>query len=71
MIDMFVDEPFSFEVIYKNRVKAKVENVTVPVLAIDYLVKLKIEANRPKDLDDIVQLKAIKKIQERKRVDKK
>ena len=62
MIDMFVDEPIKFSVLYNKRKVLRIEGITIPLIGIDHLIQLKKEARRPKDLDDIVQLKKIKKI---------
>lgn len=66
MIDMFVDEPIKFDEIYKLHEKVNLKGVVVPVIAIDHLIRLKQKASRPKDLDDIVQLKHIKKYRQEK-----
>jgi predicted nucleotidyltransferase len=62
LIDMFVDEPFPFDEIYKKRVQIKVDGITVPVINIDQLKKLKKIAGRPQDLIDLVQLGAIQRM---------
>ncbi len=62
LVDIFVDEPIPFEKIYKNRVEAKLKGITIPIISIDHLLKLKKQAGRDIDLIDIIQLKAIKDI---------
>lgn len=62
LVDMFVDEPIPFETIYKNRVEAKVKGMTIPIISLDHLLKLKKWAGRDVDLIDITQLEAIKEI---------
>jgi len=66
MIDMLVDEPIKFDAIYKLHEKVNLKGVSVPVIAIDHLIRLKQKASRPKDLEDIVQLKHIKKYRQGK-----
>jgi len=61
IIDMFVDEPFSFEILYKKRVEVRIGAVDVPLISIQHLKKLKKKAARPQDLIDIVQLEAIQR----------
>ena len=62
LIDMFIDEPVSFKEVYRNKIKVKIDDgVTVPLMSIDHLRRLKQIANRPQDLIDIAQLKAIQK----------
>ena len=65
LIDMFVDEPIPFTEIYKQKTNVKAYGTAIPIIGIDHLVKLKRNAGRGKDLDDIVQLNAIKRIQQR------
>jgi hypothetical protein len=65
MIDMFVDEPIKFDEIYRLHEKIKLKSVVVPVIGVDHLIRLKQKASRPKDLDDIVQLKHIKEYRQR------
>ena len=62
MIDIFVDEPIKFDIVYKKRKNVKVEGVTIPLIGIDHLIRLKKAAQRPKDLDDIIQLQDIKRL---------
>jgi len=61
LIDMFVDEPIPFGELYKQKKNIRVGGVTVPIIAIDHLVKLKRKAGRDKDLNDITQLNEIKR----------
>ncbi|MBN1870121.1 MAG: hypothetical protein JW847_06080 [Candidatus Omnitrophica bacterium] len=62
LIDIFVDEPIRFDSVYKNRIKVKVLGVSIPIISISHLLKLKEKAARPVDLEDIVQLKEIKRL---------
>jgi len=63
MIDMFVDEPIAFRDLHQKKKDISVEGITIPLISIDHLIKLKKQAGRNKDLDDIVQLNEIKSIQ--------
>ncbi len=65
LIDMFVDEPIKFEEIYKQKKIVRVNNLSIPLIGIDHLLRLKKKASRGKDLDDIVQLNEIKRIQQK------
>ncbi len=60
-VDIFVDEPFDFESAYA---RARCEEIApgVPVRFVDLetLIAMKERAGRPKDLDDIVHLRAIR-----------
>ncbi len=62
LIDIFIKEYIKFEAVYKARIKVRVGNITIPTISIDHLIKLKKIASREVDLNDIVQLKEIKKI---------
>ncbi|MBF0485359.1 MAG: hypothetical protein HQL16_02475 [Candidatus Omnitrophica bacterium] len=59
LIDMFLEEPIPFKEVFAKSVKAKYGSVKVPIIGIGHLLKLKDAAGRGKDLEDIVQLKAI------------
>lgn len=51
----------TFETVWKNRVKDKIEGVPVFVASLDDLIKMKRAANRPKDREDLKALRALKK----------
>jgi len=56
-IDIFPKEPFSFETEYAAAVwKDVAPDVRARVVSVPTLIALKIEANRPRDLDDIDKL---------------
>lgn len=61
MIDMFVGEPIKFKDVYKERKMITTQGIAIPIIGIDHLIRLKKKASRPKDLDDIIQLKHIKR----------
>jgi predicted nucleotidyltransferase len=63
LIDMFVNEPIKFTHLYKQKKDIRVQGIKIPLISIDHLLKLKKEAGRNKDLDDIVQLEEIKRIE--------
>lgn len=65
LIDIFVEYPLRFDLIYKNRLNIKIGNVTIPIVCIDHLIKIKQKAGRPVDLNDIAQLKEIARIRRR------
>ena len=62
MIDMFVNEPIRFNDLYGKKKDVRIGGIKIPLIGIDHLLKLKKEAGRAKDLDDIVQLNEIKRI---------
>lgn len=61
-IDIFVKEPLRFDLIMKKTKKISVKNFIIPLLSLEHLIKLKKKANRPQDIIDITNLKAIQKI---------
>ena len=62
MIDMFVNEPIRFSDLYSKKKDMRIEGIKIPLIGIDHLLKLKKQAGRAKDLDDIIQLTEIKRI---------
>ena len=59
LIDMFVGKPLAFKDVAEKAVCARYGSVTIPIMAIEHLIVLKSDAGRGKDLEDIVQLRAI------------
>ena len=70
LIDIFVDEPIKFDIVYKNRVDIKVDRIKIPLISINHLLSLKRKAGRDVDLNDIVQLEEIKRIQNNEKKNK-
>jgi hypothetical protein len=64
-VDLIIDSPVSFQQARKNAVLVKVENLRLPVVSIDDLIKMKRKAGRGKDKLDIDQLKKIKELEDR------
>ncbi len=58
-IDLFVKEPFDFEIAYERALCADLEGILVTVASIADLIALKRAAGRPRDLEDIEALEAI------------
>jgi len=59
LVDMFIKHPLRFDILYKKRVDVRVKDITVPIAAIDHLIKIKQKAGRNIDLNDIAQLKKL------------
>lgn len=57
MIDVLVEDSLKFQEAEENKVIKKFDDVKIPVIAIDKLIKMKKKAKRPKDLEDIDILK--------------
>lgn len=61
-IDIIIETPVPFEKAKKNMIHIKGGNLTLPVIAIDDLIKMKENTGRSIDKFDIQQLKKIKKM---------
>ena len=60
-IDLFIKEPIKFGLMAKNAKGIKAGNITIPVVSIQHLIRLKQKAGRSEDLVDIANLKVIQK----------
>lgn len=61
-VDVWVkSKEFTFEQLWKHRVKRSFENILCYYVSINDLIKMKKETGRPKDLADVDILKKIKK----------
>ena len=59
-IDVFIDEPFDFDLEWKNVIHSSIGGVVkLPILSYDTLLQMKAEAGREKDLLDISALKKL------------
>jgi len=61
-VDIIIDSPVSFEKARKTAVHVKSGNITVPVISIDNLIRMKIASGRNVDKIDIEELKKIKEL---------
>jgi len=61
LLDVFVDVPFNFDMVYKERIKMKYGNTTIPVVPLNELIKMKQNTGRPQDKADVFYLKEILK----------
>lgn len=59
ILDIFVEEPFDFEGVYKMRRKFKFEDIIIPTVPIEELIKMKETTGRPQDKADAFHLKKI------------
>jgi hypothetical protein len=61
-IDLFASEPFDFETEYAEaKLGELAPGLEVPFVRLDTLIRMKEDAARAKDLEDIVQLKLVQK----------
>jgi len=60
-VDIFVQEPFDFDSVYNNALQERIgDGLHFRIVDIDTLIRMKEAAGRPKDLDDIEHLQAIR-----------
>ena len=64
VIDIMVKPMKDFDQAYSRRVTMRANDISVPLMPIDVLVRMKQEAGRPEDLLDLAALKALGKIPE-------
>jgi len=60
-VDLFVSEPFDFDAAYARAVRVPLQSTEVPVVSQDDLIRLKRDAGRPADVEDIRALEALAK----------
>ena len=61
-VDIIIDSPVSFAQAKKNILKIKIDEIILPVISIDNLIKMKANTGRSRDKLDIEELKKIKKL---------
>jgi len=59
LLDIFVEEPFDFDAVYKQRQMIKFEDTGIPVVPLRELIRMKEKSNRPQDQADVFYLKKI------------
>lgn len=64
-IDVFLNNPLDFEDAYPNRETVEVGQMKINLISIDDLIKIKLLAGRPRDLEDANQLRRIKEMREK------
>jgi hypothetical protein len=60
-IDIVIEESLKFEKIAAKKIIKKIEDVSIPVVSIEDLIKMKKKSDRPQDLIDIKALNNLKK----------
>ena len=61
-VDIIIESPVSFKEAGKSATRIKVDDLTLPVISIDKLIKMKRKTGRSIDRLDIEELKKIKKL---------
>ena len=59
LIDMFIREPIPFDLLRKKAVNVKSGGLTIPIISLEHLRKLKQKAGRDKDMIDLSNLDEI------------
>lgn len=59
VIDVFVEHPFPFDEMWKQRKQIKLSGYTLHVVGLEHLMKMKQKASRPKDDMDLRYLNAV------------
>jgi hypothetical protein len=59
-LDLFVREPFDFEHVYQNAVRVRLDSCVATVIPLEALIALKQSVGRPRDLEDIAALRALR-----------
>jgi hypothetical protein len=63
-VDVMIANPINFEKAFKDRIKVNAGEISLPVISIDDLIKLKQLAKRDRDIMDIKALKNIRKMKD-------
>lgn len=61
-VDIIIEESLEFEELIDQKVIKKISNVSIPVISLDGLLKMKKKADRPQDKIDLEALRKIKKL---------
>lgn len=64
-VDIIIESPVSFKQAIKNSVRVKGGDITIPVVSIDDLIKMKKNTGRFVDKLDVAELKKLKKMKEK------
>ncbi|MBM3436431.1 MAG: nucleotidyltransferase family protein [Bacteroidetes bacterium] len=59
LLDIFVEMPFYFDIVYEAREKIHAEKTIIPVVPIQYLIEMKEKTGRPQDIADVFYLRKI------------
>lgn len=61
LIDVFLQPPVDFEEAYAQKKMFNIDNINIPVISFDMLIKMKEQSDRERDLRDIGCLRNIKR----------
>ena len=60
LLDIFVEMPFNFDVVYEEKEEIHAEKTIIPVVPIKYLIEMKEKVGRPQDIADVFYLRKIR-----------
>ena len=60
-VDVFVEEPFDFDLAYSRAVRVPLQRTTATVISLNDLIAQKTRVGRPRDVEDVAALNAIAK----------
>jgi hypothetical protein len=67
LVDVFIEENIPFPEIMQNRVVMTAKDITISVISLSHLKRLKQEAGRPQDLADIEAIEELEKQEKKER----
>jgi hypothetical protein len=59
LLDVFIDSPFDFKLVYPVRSTIRAGKTEIPVVPLATLIEMKEQAGRPQDLSDLYYLKQL------------
>jgi hypothetical protein len=66
LIDVFIEEKLPFKEVERDLVHVKAKGITIPVVSLTHLKRLKKAAGRPQDLADIEAIEALERSEKKK-----
>ena len=61
-VDLFAEEPFDFERVHARALRVPLEHTTAVVIPLADLIRMKREAGRARDRDDVLHLESIERL---------
>lgn len=61
-VDVLMDVPFSFEMMWENREKREIEDFDINIVSLEHLIEMKKYANRNQDQQDVKMLAKLQNI---------
>lgn len=69
-VDLFVEEPIPFEELWAGSVTTHVGGTPIRIAGLEHLIKMKLDAGGPRDLEDVAALKEITTMDETESVER-